>query len=74
MLGFRKNKPSAATDTPEKTGLFRRLREGLSRTRHTLTESVVDLVLGSKAIDANLLEDIETTLLVADMGDGTGGA
>ena len=68
MLGFRKNKTSAATDKPEKAGLFRRLREGLSRTRHTLTESVVDLVLGSKAIDANLLEEIETTLLVADMG------
>ena len=68
MLGFRKNKTSAAADKPEKTGLFRRLREGLSRTRHTLTESVVDLVLGSKAIDANLLEEIETTLLVADMG------
>ena len=68
MLGFRKNKTSAVADKPEKTGLFRRLREGLSRTRHTLTESVVDLVLGSKAIDANLLEEIETTLLVADMG------
>ncbi len=68
MLGFRKNKTSAATDKPEKTGLFRRLRDGLSRTRHSLTESVVDLVLGSKAIDDDLLEEIETTLLVADMG------
>jgi len=68
MLGFRKNKTSAAADKPEKTSLFRRLRDGLSRTRHSLTESVVDLVLGSKAIDANLLEEIETTLLVADMG------
>jgi fused signal recognition particle receptor len=68
MLGFRKNKTSAAAEKPEKAGLFRRLRDGLSRTRHTLTEGVVDLVLGSKAIDANLLEEIETTLLVADMG------
>jgi len=68
MLGFRKNNTSAPADKPEKTGLFRRLRDGLSRTRHSLTESVVDLVLGSKAIDANLLEEIETTLLVADMG------
>jgi len=68
MLGFRKNKTPAAADKPEKTGLFRRLREGLSRTRHSLTESIVDLVLGSKAIDANLLEEIETTLLVADLG------
>jgi fused signal recognition particle receptor len=68
MLGFRKNKTSAAADKPEKTGLFKRLRDGLSRTRHSLTEGIVDLVLGSKALDASLLEDIETTLLVADLG------
>jgi fused signal recognition particle receptor len=68
MLGFRKSKTSAAADKPEKTGLFKRLRDGLSRTRHSLTEGIVDLVLGSKALDASLLEDIETTLLVADLG------
>jgi len=68
MLGFRKDKTTAATDKPEKAGLFRRLRDGLSRTRHTLTEGIVDLVLGSKSIDADLLEEIETTLLVADLG------
>ena len=68
MLGFRKNKSSSNTDKPEKAGLFARLREGLSRTRHSLTEGVVDLVLGSKTIDADLLEEIETMLLVADVG------
>jgi len=68
MLGFRKNKTSAAADKPEKTGLFKRLRDGLSRTRHSLTEGIVDLVLRSKALDASLLEEIETTLLVADVG------
>ncbi len=68
MLGFGKNKTSTQTDKPEKTGLFRRLRDGLSRTRHNLTEGVVDLVLGSKSIDDDLLEEIETMLLVADVG------
>ena len=68
MLGFGKNKISTQTDKPEKTGLFRRLRDGLSRTRHNLTEGVVDLVLGSKSIDDELLEEIETMLLVADVG------
>ena len=62
MLGFRKNKSSSNTDKPEKTGLFARLREGLSRTRHSLTEGVVDLVLGSKTIDADLLEEIDKQL------------
>ncbi|MGB5438755.1 MAG: signal recognition particle-docking protein FtsY [Gammaproteobacteria bacterium] len=68
MLGFRKNKTSAEKDKPEKTGLFSRLREGLSRTRQSLTGGIADLVLGSKSIDEDLLEDIETRLLLADVG------
>ena len=68
MLGFRKNKTSAIKDKPEKTGLFSRLKDGLSRTRQSLTGGVADLVLGSKAIDAALLEEIETMLLMADVG------
>ena len=68
MLGFRKNKSPADAGKPEKTGLVARLRDGLSRTRHNLTEGVVDLVLGSRAIDDELLEEIETSLLVADVG------
>jgi len=68
MLGFRKNKSTDDQDAPRKTGLFARLKSGLARTRHSLTEGVASLVLGSKAIDAELLEDIETTLLLADVG------
>jgi fused signal recognition particle receptor len=68
MPGFLKNKSSTTPDKPEKTGLFARLKVGLSRTRQSLTEGVANLVLGSKAIDAELLEEIETMLLVADVG------
>jgi len=68
MLGFRKNRSSAEKDKPEKSGLFSRLKEGLSRTRQSLTGGVADLVLGSKSIDAALLEEIETMLLMADVG------
>ncbi|MGB5304830.1 MAG: signal recognition particle-docking protein FtsY [Gammaproteobacteria bacterium] len=68
MLGFRKKKAAAETPSPDKAGLFSRLKRGLARTRHSLTEGVVDLVLSSKAIDAGLLEEIETMLLVADVG------
>jgi fused signal recognition particle receptor len=63
MLGFR-NKST----TPEKAGLISRLRSGLARTRHSLTDGVATLVLGSKTIDDELLEEIETTLLLADVG------
>ncbi|MDH3935350.1 MAG: signal recognition particle receptor subunit alpha, partial [Gammaproteobacteria bacterium] len=68
MLGFRKNKTSTKSDKPEKAGLFKRLKQGLSRTRQSLTGGVADLVLGSKSIDDELLEEIETMLLVADVG------
>jgi len=68
MLGFRKNKTSTEKDKPEKTGLFSRLKDGLSRTRQSLTGGVADLVLGSKSIDEALLEEIETMLLMADVG------
>jgi fused signal recognition particle receptor len=68
MLGFRKNKSTDDREAPPKAGLFARLKSGLARTRHNLTEGVASLVLGSKTIDAELLEDIETTLLLADVG------
>jgi fused signal recognition particle receptor len=68
MLGFRKNKSTDEKDARPKAGLFARLKSGLARTRHSLTEGVASLVLGSKAIDAELLEEIETTLLLADVG------
>ena len=68
MLGFGKNKTSASAEQTENTGLFRRLRDGLSRTRHGLTDGLTELVLGSKRIDDNLLEEVETRLLVADIG------
>ena len=68
MLGFGKNKSSTTTDEAERPGLFKRLREGLSRTRHNLSDGLADLVLGSKSIDDELLEEIETRLLMADVG------
>jgi fused signal recognition particle receptor len=68
MLGFGKNNTSATTGNAEKPGLLKRLREGLSRTRHNLSDGLTDLVMGSKSIDDGLLEEIETRLLVADIG------
>jgi len=68
MLGFGKNKTAPKQDKPGKAGLFKRLKDGLSRTRQGLTGGIADLVLGSKAIDDDLIEEIETMLLVADIG------
>jgi len=53
---------------PEKKGLFARLKAGLERTRHGLTEGLAQLVLGKKEIDDDLLEELEMLLLQADVG------
>ncbi len=60
--------PEPEQEPAKKPGLFARLKSGLSRTRGSLTEGISDLVLGKKQIDDDLLEEIETQLLVADMG------
>jgi fused signal recognition particle receptor len=70
MFGFGKDKKQEREqqEAENKPGLFARLKSGLSRTRSSLTEGIGDLVLGKKEIDDELLEEIETQLLVADMG------
>ena len=66
MLGFKKDK--TGTSGSGEPGLFARLKAGLSRTRSSLTEGLSSLVLGGKQIDDELLEELETRLLVADVG------
>lgn len=68
MLRFLKSNKDQSTETAEKTGLFARLRAGLKRTRHQLTEGLSTLFLGKKTIDEALLKEIETQLLLADVG------
>jgi fused signal recognition particle receptor len=57
-----------AEETTEKTGLFGRLKQGLSRTSNKLTSGFANLVLGRKTIDDDLLEELETQLITADLG------
>jgi len=47
---------------------FGRMKLGLAKTRRGFTDSVVNLLIGGKEIDDELLEEIETQLLVADIG------
>lgn len=55
-------------DTSDAPGLLARLKQGLSKTSQKLTDGFADLVLGKKAIDADLLEELETQLITADLG------
>jgi fused signal recognition particle receptor len=67
MFGFGKKSQDVPTQ-PAQPGLFARLKAGLSRTRAGLTEGLARLLRGRKGIDADLLEEIETVLLQADVG------
>ena len=55
-------------EEPSRQGLFSRLRQSLSKTRSALSDSLSTLILGRKTIDDDLLEEIETQLLSADLG------
>lgn len=61
--------PQTANTEPETSGgLFAKLRQSLSKTRSALSDSLSTLILGRKTIDDELLEDIESQLLSADLG------
>ncbi|MGX5221283.1 signal recognition particle-docking protein FtsY [Pseudomonas segetis] len=49
-------------------GWFNRLKQGLSKTSAGLGEGMASLFLGQKTIDDDLIDEIETRLLVADVG------
>ncbi|AXA57800.1 signal recognition particle-docking protein FtsY [Pseudomonas thivervalensis] len=58
----------ARTAEENKVGFFARLKQGLSKTSASIGEGMASLFLGKKVIDDELLEDIETRLLTADVG------
>jgi|GEM_PF-154043 len=60
--------PGAPDKGAEKKGWFARMREGLGKTRANLSDGLADLFLGTKQIDDDLIEELETQLLMADVG------
>lgn len=70
MFGFKKKTTQAepADNTETQQGLFSRLKKGLAKTGSGLTSGMGNLLLGKKAIDDELLEELETRLLMADVG------
>ncbi len=66
MKLFERNKP--AEPDRDEGGLFTRLRRGLGRTSNTLVQGMGTLFLGRKEIDEELLEELESRLLLADVG------
>jgi len=58
----------AIYEVPASESLLMRLKSQLKRTRSGLGGILSNLTLGSKAIDKDLLEELETRLLMADIG------
>jgi len=56
------------SDTDNKPGLFARIKKGLSKTSNNLSTGLGNLLLGKKEIDEDLIEELETQLLLSDVG------
>jgi fused signal recognition particle receptor len=54
-------------DSPA-TGLFGRLRDKFGAARDSLTRGLADLLLGERALDDDLLDELESLLVSADVG------
>ena len=62
------SQPEPEGEAAKTAGFFGRIKSGLSRTKANLSEQLGNLFLGAKEIDDDLLEEIETLLLTADVG------
>ncbi|QIB50199.1 signal recognition particle-docking protein FtsY [Pseudomonas sp. OIL-1] len=60
--------PEPEKPAAEPRGFFARMKAGLSKTSANLGEGMANMFLGEKEIDDELMEDMETRLLMADVG------
>lgn len=56
------------TENKEKKGLFARLREGMTKTRESITHAIDQLVGVYKELDDDFYDDLEAVLIGADVG------
>jgi fused signal recognition particle receptor len=62
---------SEAAKEEGKGGFWKRLKSGLGKTRNQLAEGVGNLLLGEKEIDQGVLDELETALIITDVGVDT---
>ena len=60
--------PETPVEAPAKLGFFARIKQGLSRTSNNFAQGLGNLILGRKTIDDDLFEELESQLLIADVG------
>ena len=54
-------------------GLFSKIKAGLQKTKNSLSDSVTSLINSFTKIDEEFFEELEETLILADMGVETSG-
>jgi fused signal recognition particle receptor len=52
----------------ENKGFFEKLKAGLSKTRNFFIKNIDDILLGEKVIDQKLFDELEESLITADVG------
>jgi len=60
--------PVEITSDAEATGFFKRLKQGLTKTRASLSSGIATIFLGKKELTQDLINDIEMLLISADVG------
>src|SRR5689334_25246008 len=57
--------------TEKKPSFLERMKEAVTRTRENLSERIEEVVAFTKEIDRSTLDDLEATLIGADLGTTT---
>ena len=55
----------------EKSGFFKRLKEGLAKTHQAVTRRIEEITLGKREISPELLDNLEEILITSDLGVAT---
>jgi fused signal recognition particle receptor len=63
--------PSDTDSEPIKQGLFDRMKQAVSRTRESLSESIGSVIALTREVDESTLASLEPLLLAADSGSAT---
>src|SRR5271165_2854676 len=63
--------PTQENEPEKKPGFFDRMKQAVTRTRENLSERIEAAVAFSKEIDRDTLDNLEASLLAADLGSTT---
>ena len=63
--------PSTPETAPQKAGFFDRMRQAVSRTRESFSESISNVIALTREVDESTLVSLEPLLLAADIGAPT---